>query len=84
MRTMNNKKDKKTFCLRASPCVAAAVTAVRKRVCFHPTRHQRRHFVLTKLNKNPQLRCGEQTHFVLNKKPSGQRRDVHIWRLCIS
>ena len=44
-------KKKKNVLYRASPCVAAALTAVRKRVCSHPTRHQRRHFVLTKLDK---------------------------------
>jgi len=47
----NNKINKKNVLSWASPCVVAVVMAVRKQVCFHPPRQQRRHFVLTKLNK---------------------------------
>jgi len=47
----DDEKDKKNVLYRASPCAVGAVTTVRKRVCFQPARRQRRHFVLTKLNK---------------------------------
>jgi hypothetical protein len=46
-----DEKDKKNVLSWASPFVVGAVTTVRKQVCFHPARHQRRQFVLTKLNK---------------------------------
>jgi len=44
-------KNKKNVLSWALPCVVVVETAVRKQVCFQPQRRQRRHCVLTKLNK---------------------------------